>query len=84
MGVPSSRTSMIAIFDGGVEASRFELLWERRICESSVEDRRGSVATVCIAILRINALWSFSQSSSGAKDDGKIVVRIRGWKLEVD
>lgn len=49
----SSRTSTIAIFEGGVEASRFEEVFERRICESSVEERRGSVATVCIAILRI-------------------------------
>jgi hypothetical protein len=58
--IPSSRTSTIAIFEGGVEVSRFEEAVERRICESSVEERRGSVATVCIAILRINALWSFT------------------------
>jgi hypothetical protein len=53
LDIPSSRTSTIAIFDGGVEASRFEEVLERRICESSVEERRGSVATVCIAILRM-------------------------------
>lgn len=53
LGIPLSRTSTIAIFEGGVEASRFEEVFERRICESSVEERRGSVATVCIAILRI-------------------------------
>jgi hypothetical protein len=53
LDIPSSRTSTIAIFEGGVEASRFEEVLERRICESSVEERRGSVATVCIAILRI-------------------------------
>lgn len=53
-GIPSSRTSTIAILEGGVEASRFEEVEERRMRESSVEERRGSVATVWVAILRIN------------------------------
>jgi hypothetical protein len=34
---------------------------ERRICESSVEERRGRVATVCMAILRIDSGRSSSR-----------------------
>jgi hypothetical protein len=46
LGIPSSRTSMMAIFEGGVEASRLEDVWVRRIWERSVEERRGRVAIV--------------------------------------
>jgi hypothetical protein len=37
---------MMAIFEGGVEASRLEDVWVRRIWERSVEERRGRVAIV--------------------------------------
>lgn len=57
MGLPSSRTSTIAILEGGVEASRLEDVWERRIWERSVEERRGRVAIVWVVILRINGPW---------------------------
>lgn len=46
---------MIAILDGGVEASMFEEDWERIILERSVEERRGRLATECIDIL---SMWT--------------------------
>lgn len=49
--LPSSRTSTIAILDGGVAASRFEEEWDRIISDREVEERRGRVATVCVDIL---------------------------------
>lgn len=50
---PSSRTSTIAIFEGGVDASRFEEVCDSRISDSEEEESRGRLAIVCIDILRI-------------------------------
>lgn len=52
-GVPWSRTSMMAIFEGGVGASRFEEVLERMISERAVGERRGRVAMVWVDILRM-------------------------------
>lgn len=54
---PSSRTSIIAILEAGAGASRFEEVWARSICERSVEERRGSVETVCLDI-SVSVEWT--------------------------
>jgi hypothetical protein len=51
--IPSSRTSIIAIVGGGVEASRFEELCARSSSERDAAERRGRLATVCIDILKV-------------------------------
>jgi len=54
---PSSRTSMMAMLDGGGEESTFEEDWERIILERSVEERRGRLATECIDIVGMRVDW---------------------------
>lgn len=49
--IPSSRTSIIAILDGGVCASRLEEDDSRITLESSVAVKRGSDAIVWVDIL---------------------------------
>ncbi len=44
--LPSSRTSIMAIFEGEVEASRFEEARERSIWERSVEESLGRFTIV--------------------------------------
>jgi hypothetical protein len=50
-GLPSSRTSMMAIEEGAVAASRLEdVLWARRMAERAEADMRGRVAIVRVDI----------------------------------
>jgi hypothetical protein len=61
-----------------------EDVWERRSCERSVEERRGRVATVWVAILRIYPLWKLKQTGRlDEKDAERIVVigvvEVRRW-----
>jgi len=52
--LPSSRTSMMAIFGDAIDGeSRLEDEVAKSIWERSVEERRGRVAIVCFVILSI-------------------------------
>lgn len=46
----SSRTSIMAMWDGGVEASRLAVEWASRISESALGERRGRAAIVMVDI----------------------------------
>ena len=66
-----------------MEASRFGELLERRICESSVEERRGRVATVCMAILRIDSGRSSSRRVDWGEGccEGELVMVWSCWMI---